>query len=677
MIKLFTASLAGALIAGAAWAQDDIERLELTDYLNWEEAASPQISPDGDTIVYTRRRVDPIADSWSNELWIMDADGDRHRFLTEGSAASWSPDGNRLAFMRAVDGKVQIFTRWMDAEGAESQITHTTTRIRQIEWSPDSEQIAFLGEVPLTPALPITLPARPEGADWTEDPFVTDDLNYRIDRQGAKTGHEHLFIVPSDGGTQRQLTSGEWDATLHFSGAGMGSFDFTPDGRHIVFDGYRTPSSTGDNRLSDINIVEVETGDIRTLTEDRPGFWGNPSVSPNGRYIAYTGFVDEPVNHPAPQMRMMALDGSGDQLVRDALPDNAGQLHWSRDSRGVYYSMNYRGSTDLNFTRTNGQTETITSGQHRFFISSLSNGGVAAGTFSAPQVTTNAATVSTRGDVRMLTDLNADILGDVTLGEIEEINYTTPDGTDVQGWILYPPGFDPEQDYPMVLQIHGGPHAMYGVNFNFRFQEWAARDYVVLFTNPRGSTGYTPEFANAINNAYPGPYDLEDLLSGVEHVVERGFVDTDRMYVTGCSGGGVLTAWVVAHSDEFAAAASLCPVSNWISFAGTADISAWAMERFRPHYWEDPTEWLDHSPIMHAHRIETPTLFMTGALDLRTPLAQAEELYANLVRRGVPSVLISMNKEYHGTWSVPSNMLRTQLYLTEWFERYPDMEAQD
>jgi dipeptidyl aminopeptidase/acylaminoacyl peptidase len=678
-MKIAFALCAVSLAAAPAWGQagnEGPQTLALEDYLDWEEAGSPQISPDGERIVYTRRRVDAMADRWASELWIMDADGGRHRFLTEGSAVRWSPEGDRIAFLRPVDERPQLFTRWMDASGAESQITHTDVKIRSFDWAPDGRRIAFLGEVPFEPPLTISLPSRPEGADWTPDPFVTDRLNYRVDRQGARTGHDHLFVTPADGGTPRQLTEGEWDATLRFSGVGSGGFDWTPDGRYIVFDGNREPDPTGDDRVSAIHRVSVETGEITTLVDDG-GFWGNPAVSPDGRHIAYVGHEPEAVNYPANSLNIVSADGSDIRILRDDLPDTPGTLIWAGNSRGLYYSMNYRGSTQLAYTGLNGDTRTLTEGGHRFYLASMSDGGEAAGTLSSPVNTGNVALVGRRGRLSTLTDLNGDILDGVTLGRVEEINYTSPDGTPVQGWVVYPPDFDPGESYPLMLHIHGGPHAMYGVNFNFRFQEWASQGYVVVFTNPRGSTGYTPEFANAIDNAYPGRADLEDLLAGVDTVVARGFIDEARMYVTGCSGGGVLTAWVVAHTDRFAAAASLCPVINWISFAGQADISAWSFNRFRPNYWEDPTNWLEHSPIMHAHNITTPTLLMTGAEDLRTPLAQAEELYANLVRRGVPSVLISMNREYHGTWSVPSNMLRTQLYLREWFERYPGKEDED
>jgi len=652
--------------------------LQLEHYWDWETAGSPQLSPNGQTLVYTRQRVDAASDSMRSELWIMDADGDRHRYLTDGGGVAWSPAGDRIAFLRGVDGAPQIFTRFMDAEGAESQITDSANRIKNFQWSPDGGRIAFQAETPLKPAIEITVPGARAGADLTDAPMVTDRLNYRVDRQGLKTGFDHFFIVPADGGTARQLTQGDWDARATFSGVPGGGWDFTPDGRAIIFDGDLTPEVTEPSGVSGINRLDLATGGITTLYEDG-GNWGGPVVSPDGRRIVFQGNPDSPVNYPAQSLMVMDADGSNASVLLADMPENAGNPTWADNGRTLYYAMSFEGETQLRTVNLRGDERILTEGMHRFSFSSLSDDGVAAGVFSSPDNTGNVAVVR-RGDVTVLTDLNADILDGVELGRTEEIWYDSYDGTRVQGWIVYPPDFDPTRTYPLILSIHGGPHSMYGVNFNFRFQQWAADDYVVLYTNPRGSTGYTPEFANAIDNAYPGRADYEDLMSGVDAVIERGFVDEDNMFVTGCSGGGVLTTWIVTQTDRFAAAAALCPVTNWISFTGQADISTWSFERFRPHYWEDPDLWLRHSPIMHAHQVTTPTLLMTGAQDLRTPLAQAEEFYANLRRRGVPSVLISMVGEYHGTTSIPSNMLRTQLYLDSWFKQhgtFADEDARD
>ena len=274
--------------------------------------------------------------------------------------------------------------------------------------------------------------------------------------------------------------------------------------------------------------------------------------------------------------------------------------------------------------------------------------------------------------VAQLTDVNADVLDGVALGDIEEIWYESTEGAQVQGWIIKPPGFDPSGSYPLIMEIHGGPHGMYNVGFNWMFQNFAANDFVVLYTNPRGSTGYGTDFGNAIDDAYPGERDLADLLHGVDEVVERGYIDTDRMYVGGCSGGGALSSWVIGHDDRFAAAAVRCPVINWMSFAGTADVAMWGYRRFRELPWENPDKWLHHSSLMHVDKVTTPTLLLTGELDLRTPMSQTEEYYQALKMVGVPTAIIRFADEYHGTGTKPSNFMRTQLYMRKWYDRWVD-----
>ena len=219
-----------------------------------------------------------------------------------------------------------------------------------------------------------------------------------------------------------------------------------------------------------------------------------------------------------------------------------------------------------------------------------------------------------------------------------------------------------------MLEIHGGPHAMYNVGFSFARQDHAANGYVLLYTNPRGSTGYGSAFGNAIKNAYPGK-DFDDLMAGVDTVINRGYIDSKNMYVFGCSGGGVLTAWIVGHTNRFTAASSNCPVTNWMSFVGTTDGPGW-YRNFDKFFWDDPSEHLRRSPIMYVGNVKTPTMLMTGEMDLRTPMPQTEEFYEALKMRKVPTAMIRFKEEWHGTSSKPSNFLRTQLYLRSWFERY-------
>ncbi|MEL6111284.1 MAG: S9 family peptidase [Pseudomonadota bacterium] len=657
--------------SGAVAAQADSNTLTLEHYLDWERAGSPQFSPDGKSIIYTRRRIDKFTDKWTSELWQMDANGARHRFLTKGGNVQWAPTGDRIAFVAREGDKAQLKVRHMDAEGAVSVVTRDAMAPIDFIWAPDGKSLAFRAEVPMAPEFKITLPARPKGAKWTEDPLVVERLHYREDRVGNKTGFDHVFVVPADGGTPRQITEGRWDVGARFSGVdASGRLRFLPDGKALIFDGVTDPDKELDGLASAIHRVDVASGTLTQLTKV-DGFWTSPLVSPKGRYIAYTGYAAAQANYPPQQVRIMRSDGGEDRALIDNLGADARLIEWAPDGGGLYYSLDSEGTTDLYFVNLQGRSRRVTRGDHRFNVSSIAGGKTAVGVLSSPTLTPNVATVSlSNGQITPRTDLNADILGGVSLGETREISYTSADGTPVQGWYVLPPDYEEGKKYPLVLSIHGGPHAMYGLNFNYRFQEFAANGYVVLFTNPRGSTGYSAQFANAIDNAYPGRADYEDLMGGVDALIETGLVDKQRMFVTGCSGGGVLTTWVVTKTDRFKAAAALCPVTNWISFAGQADIGRWSFARFRPFFWEDPTKWLEHSPIMYVQNVKTPTLLMTGDKDLRTPIEQAEEFYAALKLRGVPTKLIAMRGEYHGTTSIPSNMLRTQLYLRQWFADY-------
>ena len=264
--------------------------------------------------------------------------------------------------------------------------------------------------------------------------------------------------------------------------------------------------------------------------------------------------------------------------------------------------------------------------------------------------------------------MNDDVLTGVALGEVEEIWYKSVEDYDIQGWIIKPPDFDPSKRYPLILAIHGGPHGMYNVGFNFGWQNHAANGYVVLYTNPRGSSGYGSAFGNAIKNAYPGK-DFDDLMAGVDLVVGRGYIDEQNMFVYGCSGGGVLTSWVVGHTNRFAAASANCPVTNWLSFVGTTDGASW-YRNFEHFPWDDPSEHLRRSPLMYVGNVTTPTMLMTGEGDLRTPMPQTEEYYQALRVLKVPTAMVRFKNEWHGTSSRPSNFLRTHIYLREWFEKH-------
>jgi dipeptidyl aminopeptidase/acylaminoacyl peptidase len=643
-------------------------------YLDYEQAADPQISPDGARIVYTRRWVNRQDDRWESALWIMNADGSRNRFLTRGSNAVWSPDGTRIAYLAEGEPRgTQVWVRYVDAEGAGTQVTRVDRAPANVQWSPDGRALGFTAVVGSAATWAIQMPAPPEGARWTPAPRLVERLHYRQDRTGfSEPGFTHLFVVPADGGTPRQLTSGDWNLGSRFDQlAGGVGWSWSPDGRTIVVEGLNAPDADLRYRDSDLFAVDVASGAIRKLTPER-GSWSKPRISPDGRWIAFTGFAATPHTYQAEDLWVMPAAGGAPRKISGALDRDPDALQWAPDNSGVYFTADDQGSRTLLFAPMGGgAVRRVTSGAQLLTLASLArNGRVAAGLRSDPLHPADVVRIDPRtGALTQLTHLNDDLLGRVRLGVVEEIWYTSPDGARVQGWIVKPPSFDTSRKYPLILEIHGGPHAMYNVGFNPMFQNFAASGYVVLYTNPRGSTGYGSAFGNAIDRAYPG-VDYGDLMAGVDAVLAKGYVDSHRMYVGGCSGGGVLTSWVIGHTDRFAAAAVRCPVINWMSFHGETDVPLFTANFFETPFWEDPAPWLRQSPIMYVGHVKTPTLLMTGELDLRTPIPQSEEYFAALKARGVPTALLRFAGEYHGTSSKPSNWMRTQLYMMSWYERY-------
>jgi dipeptidyl aminopeptidase/acylaminoacyl peptidase len=642
-------------------------KLTLAHYLDLEDVQNPQLSPDGKEVIYTRRWVDKINDRWESSLWIMNVDGSRSRMLVDGSNAQWSPDGQRIAYIaRGEPTGSQIFVRWMDAEGAKTQITRVAETPSDIAWSPDGKSIAFRMLVKAKDDWNINIPAAPKGAKWTEPPRIVQRLLYRRDRQGfVDDGYRQIFVVSADGGTPRQITQGEWEA---------GEPNWTPDGTSIVFQSLRTEDAEYAWRESNIYKVDVESGAVAQLTT-RKGPDQSPSISPDGRLIAYTGYDSTDATWVDSRLYVMNSDGSNSRVLTQSLDRTPRELAWAPDGNGIYFTVENEGSRNLHFASLRGEVRPVTRGTHVLSVSDIGRNGTAVGVASSFRQPNDIVTFDVRRpEIRRVTAVNEDILTGVSLGEAEEIWYTSVDGFRVQGWVIKPPGFDPRRKYPLMLSIHGGPHAMYNVAFNFGWQEHAANGYVVLYTNPRGSTGYGSAFGNAIKNAYPGK-DYDDLMAGVDTVIGRGYIDERNLFVYGCSGGGVLTAWIVGHTDRFAAASSNCPVINWLSFVGTTDGASW-YRNFAKFPWEDPSEHLRRSPLMYVGNVKTPTMLMTGVNDLRTPISQTEEFYQALKIRKVPTAMIRFNDEWHGTSSKPSNFLRTQAYLRSWFERYLTKDGQ-
>jgi dipeptidyl aminopeptidase/acylaminoacyl peptidase len=673
-----------------SWAQETPSDTLLTvgHYFDLESVTDPQISPDGSQIVYSRRWVNKLEDKYETTLWIMRADGSHARVFTKGSSPHWSPDGTRIAYLAEGEPKgPQIYVRWVEGDPGPTQLTRADAgaEIGDIKWAPDGKAIGFTMFVPKPPQWTIDMPKPPDSAKWTKAPRMVETLHFREDRRGfMEEGYRHLFVVATDGGPARQITHGDWNVGARFDGlpGGVG-WDWAPDGRTMVVDGSLSPDGDYQYRESSISAVDVATGSTHALTRTE-GMWTHPTVSPDGKHIAYVGYPKTDLTYQPAALYVMDADGGNARELTAALDRDAQELHWAADNSGIYFTAGDRGTRNLMVApiATSAAPRAVTSGAQIVSLGSVSHTGVAALTVSTWTVPSEVARVTVSGEraergrtgseasITRLTRVNDAALAHIHLAALDSVWLTSSGGARVQAWVVKPPGFKPDRKYPLILEIHGGPHGDYNVGFNYMFQNFAANDFVVLYVNPRGSTGYGAKFGAAISRNYPG-VDYDDLMAAVDTVIGRGYVDSHNLFVGGCSGGGVLSSWVIGHTTRFAAAAVRCPVIDWISMAGESDIPLFTYGWFDKPFWEDPKPWLDHSSIMYVGHVTTPTLIMTGELDRRTPMPQSEEYYVALKMRHVPAVLLRFEGEYHGTGGMkPTNFLRTQLYMLSWYKKY-------
>ncbi|MFQ6037929.1 MAG: S9 family peptidase [Candidatus Aminicenantales bacterium] len=656
------------LTVGGLWglgAETSPRLLDDGTFMEMETVGSPSISPDGALILFTRGWVDKLEDRYRSNLWLVDTKGERLRELTHGNwrdfSPVWSPDGKKIAFLSDRDGTTQIHVMWLDTREV-AQLTHVTQSPSSLRWSPDGKKLAFMMFLEdKDPILSVKLPPRPKGAKWAPPAIIIDRLNWRRDGRGpVPKGYSHIFVVDAEvGGTPRQLTSGKYSHR---------DPQWSADGRRIYFSAIRKPDAEYLHGDTEIYTVDVETLEIKALT-DRKGPDRTARVSPDGKWVAYTGYDDRNYTRHLSHIYVMDARGQSKRLLAGDLPNSPQSIVWAPDSSGLYYLMAEKGVSNVYFVSRSGKIRPITRGVHYLSRLTVAENGQAAATLSTYYRPGRLVTFNIEDPekIEILVDVNEDVLAGVKLGEVEELWFKSPDGLDLQGWLIKPAEFNPGEKYPMILYIHGGPWAMYSVRFNWAWQNFAAKGYAVLYMNPRGSTGYGQDFVNGIQYAYPGK-DADDLLAGVDAALAKGFIDENNLFVCGGSGGGVLTAWLVGHTDRFRAAVSMRPVINWHSFVGTTDGSSW-YRQFRKYPWEDPMEYAVRSPLHYVARVKTPTMIMTGEADLRTPIGQSEEYYRALKMLKKETLLVRMPGEYHG-WRRPSHRLLQQLYLLAWFEKY-------
>ena len=671
-MRLLLAAL--TLAAVPALAQTPFTAADVFE-LEWAE--DPQISPDGEHVVYARAGMDRMKDRRHRSLWIVDTDGERHRKLTHGEGGEgsprWSPSGDRVAYVASTDEGSELFVRWMDT-GQTARLTQLDRSPSGLAWSPDGTMLAFSMLVPEPyPTLDVTMPTPPKGAEWADKPRVIRRLNHEADGSGdIEPGFRHLFVVPAEGGTPRQVTTGDYQHGP--------DFDWLPDGSGLVFSANRQADWELDFRASELYRVGLMDTTVVQLT-DRDGPDHSPAVSPDGRRVAFLGFDDRVRTFQNTQLYVTDLAGGAARVLTGGLDRSLSSIIWDADGDGVYATYLDRGRTRLMWVGLDGDVREITDALGGLAIGrpytsgaySVSEGGVVAFTHGTPTRPSDVAIVDD-GETRVLTDLNADLLPHRALGDVEEITWTAPDGLEIQGWIVRPPNAEPGRRYPLLVENHGGPIAAYGPEFSAEVQLYAADDYVVFYPNPRGSTGYGEAFADLLYHDYPGD-DFSDIMAGVDAVIAAGGVHPDSLYVTGGSAGGTMTAWMVGNSDRFRAAAVVKPVVNWISKTLVADnYYGYAEYRYPGQPWENPMAYWQDSPISVVANVETPTMVMVGTADRRTPPSEAIQLYHALRLRDVPTAYVEIPGASHGIANRPSQLAAKVAYILAWFDEYRGTE---
>ena len=678
MRKLLAFVLLPLIPTGASIA-DEVNRFRAEDVFELEYANNPRVSPDGTRVVYERLSNDIMTDSTRSNLWVIDASGDNHRPLVSGtesaSSPQWSADGGRIAYIQSTDTGTGIYVRWMDS-GNTALVANLRKSPSSLTWSPDGRWLAFVMSVP-GESEPVAKPrAAPEGAEWSEPVKVIDKAQYRWDGRGfLETAYEHVFVVPADGGTPRQLTSGDFNHD--------GPLSWTPDAAQILFSANRGDNWELESGESDIFAIDVADGELTRITA-RQGGETAPAVSPNGRNIAYIYNENRPVIYNERTLHVMAMDGSNDRPLTPDLDRSVSSLQWAGD-RQVYFIYEDRAVRKVARTNLNGDIDDVADGLGSTSLGrpytsgsfSVSGNGTVAYTAGTAYRPADVAVAGRRGG-RVLTSLNDDLLSNRKLGRVTEVVYNSSlDGQEIQGWYMTPPDYEEGRQYPLILEIHGGPSLAYGPYFSAEMQLMAAAGYVVFYDNHRGSTGYGKDFAMLLHYKYSSPDDFADHMSGVDTMIEMGIADPDNLFITGGSAGGIASAYAIGLTDRFRAAAVAKPVINWISKTLTADSYIGQISRQFPGMpWEEFDHYWQRSPLSLVGNMVTPTLLITGEEDYRTPISETEQLYQALKLKQVDTVMIRVPGSSHGIAGRPSRLVAKVDNILAWFARYrTDLDA--
>jgi len=693
MRHLSSLSILSLLCVPALTGATGAEKRAITqsDIMNFHWANGPQISPDGSKIVYTYVSVTAKKDSYETSLWIVPTSGGAPRQLTSGprdSSAQWSPDGKMIAFTRSEAGGEgrrptgQIYL--LSLEGGEARpLTDVVRGASGPVWSPDGKSIAFNST---TTPKDLEKKAPEEAAS---DVRVILKATYRANGGGyIQNEHPaHIWIVdlPAVLGTpgkSRQITSGQFSEN---------DITWAKDGSKIYYVSNRELEPYYKSQDTDLFSVPA-SGGAPTKVTSIDGPIRGLSLSPDGKRIAFVGtLTGTPIrSYSQPDLWVLPVDGStaprnltveydndigggvgGDQHA-PAGGQGGGKAFWSADGSSIIINASEQGKVNLvRVNATSGAVSPYTEGEHDLMSYSASaDGSKLAMVISTP---TNIGDVFCfDGRLHQLTKINDALFSQLKITPPEMIWTTSFDGTRIQSWVQRPPDYDPTKKYPMILNIHGGPHAAYGYTFDHEFQWMAAKGYIVLYPNPRGSTSYGQGFANIIQYHYPGD-DYKDLMAATDDVIARGWVDPKKMGVTGGSGGGVLTNWVIGHTDRFAAAVSQRSIADWSDFWYTADFTLFQATWFKAAPWEDPADFKARSPITYIDKVKTPLMLIEGGEDYRTPpAAGGEQMFRALKYRHIPTAMIQFPGESHelSRSGKPKHRVERLEHIVAWMDRY-------
>lgn len=638
------------------------------DVFELEWATDPIIQ--GESVFYVRNFMDIMKDVKRSNIWRVSSDGTDHRPVTTGlnnnSSPRLSPDGSMLAYISNASGKIQIIMRFMDT-GEEFELAQLQNGASNISWSPDGSKLAFSAFVPLDPETYAPLPDAPEGAEWAKKPTVYDKtLFIRHGSDYGVRGNDHLFVVPALGGTARQVTSGEFN---HGS-----SLSWAKDNTKIYFSTNRHDDHVDEPQNSEIYSVDLISGEIVTLT-DRFGADSSPKVSPDGKWIAYTGYDDQRSEYHNSHLYLMRVDGSDKRMVTEGMDINVEDIQWASSSNEIYIAYSERSKGKVAKFSLKGKITDLTDQRGGTSVGRPYGGG----SFDVDGRGNVVYTIGTAMDQSniavvgegQITDLNSDLLPYRDLATVQEINYkSSHDNIDIQGWLMKPAGFDASKKYPLILEIHGGPISHYGANFAAEMQLMASAGYMVLYVNQRGSTSYGEDFANLLHHNYPN-HDFDDVMSGIDHAISLGNIDEDRLYIAGGSNGGILSSWAIGKTDRFKAAAVIKPLTNWFTGVLNSSLARFSLRyEFAEMPWDNPMEYWNRSPLSLVGNVKTPTMLMTGEEDVTTPIGESEQYYQALKMRGVETILVRIPGAGHGIVNRPSQLITKTQHTIKWFDEH-------